>query len=82
MGREVRMLKEVMSKPEVMLRTYVGEIISKSGNRVRLYVSKLGWITEMEIGREEMEIGSDQEIRVYVFENEEKMSKKVRIGGT
>tara|TARA_B100001063_G_scaffold219243_1_gene223212 strand:- start:15 stop:1784 length:1770 start_codon:yes stop_codon:yes gene_type:complete len=81
-GREVRMLKEVMSKPEVMLRTYVGEIISKSGNRVRLYVSKLGWITEMEIGREEMEIGSDQEIRVYVFENEEKMSKKVRIGGT
>ena len=78
--REVRMLKEVMSKPEVMLRRYVGEIISKSGEMVRVYVSKLGWITEMEKGSEEMEIGSKKEIRVYVFENEEKMSKKVRIG--
>lgn len=82
MEREVRMLKEVMSKPEVMLRRYVGEIISKSGEMVRVYVSKLGWITEMEKGSEEMEIGSKKEIRVYVFENEEKMSKKVRIGGT
>ena len=61
-----------------MSRTYVGEIISKTEKKDVMYVSRLGWITEMEKGEEE--IGSEKEIRVYVFENEETMSKKVRIG--
>jgi len=76
--REVRILNKVTKSPEVMSRTYVGEIISKTEKKDVMYVSRLGWITEMEKGEEE--IGSEKEIRVYVFENEETMSKKVRIG--
>jgi hypothetical protein len=76
--REVKILNKVTKSPEVMSRTYVGEIISKTEKKDVMYVSKLGWITEMEKGEEE--IGSEKEIRVYVFENEETMSKKVRIG--
>ena len=78
--REVKILNKVTKSPEVMSRTYVVEIISKTEKKDVMYVSKLGWITEMEKGEEE--IGSEKEIRVYVFENEETMSKKVRIGGT
>ena len=81
--REVRMLKEVTKEPEVMSRKYVGEIISKKGKKLVMYIKKKGWIMEMEEKEEEKEeIGSEKEIRIYVFENEEKMSRKVRIGGT
>jgi len=81
--REVRMLKEVTKEPEMMSKKYVGEIISKKGKKLVMYIKKKGWIMEMEEKEEEKEeIGSEKEIRVYVFENEEKMSRKVRIGGT
>ena len=81
--REVRMLKEVTKEPEVMSRKYIGEIISKKGKKLVMYIKKKGWIMEMEEKEEEKEeIGSEKEIRIYVFENEEKMSRKVRIGGT
>jgi nitrate/nitrite-specific signal transduction histidine kinase len=81
--REVRMLKEVTKEPEVMSKKYVGEIISKKGKRIVMYIKKKGWIMEMEEKEEEKEeIGSEKEIRIYVFENEENMSRKVRIGGT
>tara|TARA_B100001059_G_C17447032_1_gene385526 strand:+ start:122 stop:565 length:444 start_codon:yes stop_codon:yes gene_type:complete len=79
--REVRMLKEVTKEPEVMSKKYVGEIISKKGKRIVMYIKKKGWIMEMEEKEEEKEeIGSEKEIRIYVFENEENMSRKVRIG--
>ena len=79
--REVRMLKEVTKEPEVMSKKYIGEIISKKGKKLVMYIKKKGWIMEMEEKEEEKEeIGSEKEIRVYVFENEEKMSRKIRGG--
>ena len=75
---EAHILSTVINDPMILSRNFKGIVLSKSGAKSTIYIEELKWITRCNIP-ETLELYETVRCKLFVFEKEEKMMKKVRV---
>ena len=79
---DAHILSVVVNDPNILSRDFTGILLEKSGNnnhpKSAIYIEELKWITYCKIP-EAMNLNETVSCKLFVFNNEEQMKKKIRI---
>ena len=75
---DAHILYNVTHDPEILDKTYDAVVLTLAGEKSTVYIDELKWLTHGKVS-DDANIYDLVQCKLFVFENEEKMSKKIRI---
>ena len=75
---DAHILYNVTHDPEILDKTYDAIVLTLAGEKSTVYIDELKWLTHGKVS-DDANIYDLVQCKLFVFENEEKMSKKIRI---